>query len=216
VRSWILIALLVAACSTPEPEPVIAPGAETPEEAAAAWLNAVDTVDTVELSRIVEPTGLAVLIGVENALRSDELVAVLDAGLEAETTGQYWTSFRDDFEAIRGIAVSDLSVVPGAATPAGDGFAVVTVQSDDGAGEIVLRNDEGVGWRVDLAATVGPALVSRLGDYLDSALAGDNADAIAAAYRSGIVPGLNLAAELNPTNSDLVFGAEYIRQLAAK
>ena len=216
MRSLIIIALLVAACSTPEPEPVIAPGADTPDEAATTWLDAVASVDTAELSRIVEPTGLAVLIGVENALRSDELVAVLDAGLEADTAEQYWTSFRDDFEAIRGFAVADLSVVPGSEISTSDGFAVLAVQSDGGPGQIVLRLSEGVGWQVDLAATVGPALVSRLGDYLNSALAGENADTIAAAYRSGIVPGLDIAAELDPTNSDLVFGAEYIRQLVAE
>lgn len=216
MRSLILIALLVAACSTPEPEPVIVPGADTPEEAATTWLDAVVSVDTAELSRIVEPTGLAVLIGVENALRSDELVAVLDAGLEADSAEQYWMSFRDDFEAIRGFAVADLSVVPGSEISTSDGFAVLAVQSDSGPGQIVLRLGEGVGWQVDLAATVGPALVSRLGDYLNSALSGENADTIAAAYRSGIVPGLDIAAELDPTNSDLVFGAEYIRQLVAE
>ena len=215
MRSFIIVALLAAACSTPDPEPVLAPSAETSEAAAAAWLDAVAIADADELGRIVEPTGLAVLIGVENALRSDELVAILDGGLGTDAAAQYWSSFRDDFEAIRGVAVADLAVVSGSEESPQDGFAAVEVRSDTGAGQIVLRRSDDVGGQVDMAATVGPALVGRLGDYLNSALAGENAEMIAEAYRAGIIPALDLAAELDPANSDLVFGAEYIRQLAA-
>ena len=66
---------------------------------------------------------------------------------------------------------------------------------------------------VSMIATVGPALVGALGDYLNSAMDGENAESIAAAYRSGVLPALELAMKLDPGNADLVFETEYIRQL---
>jgi hypothetical protein len=67
---------------------------------------------------------------------------------------------------------------------------------------------------VDFPATVGPALIGPLGQYLASAASGDNAGSIAAAYRDFVTPGLDAALDLDPANTRLQFEAEYIRQLA--
>ena len=88
------------------------------------------------------------------------------------------------------------------------------ISIDDTTGRIILRlTDEG--WKVDFAATIGPALVGPLGEYLESALAGEHAVAIADAYRSAVVPALTAVAALELDNSILVFETEYIRQLVS-
>jgi hypothetical protein len=213
VRSLILIVLLFSSCSTSTTEPVTALVAHEPTVVASAWLDAVVATDTEALGELVEPVGLAVLAGVENALSSDELAALLDAGLESRAAAEYWRSFRDDFEAIRGISLATLSVAPGEEVPDEPGFTLVELAAESGTGQIVLRRGDDNLWQVDMVATVGPALVGPLGDYLNSAIAGENAEPIAAAYRSGVLPALELAIKLDPQNADLVFETEYIRQL---
>lgn len=213
VRSLIIGVALLAACSSSTTEPVTPVVADDPTVVASAWLDAVVATDTDALGELVEPAGLAALVGVENALRSDELVAIIDAGLGADAAGDYWRSFRDDFEAIRGIPLATLSVVPGEEVLGEPGFAVVELAAETGSGRLVLRRDDDSRWQVDMVATVGPALVGPLGDYLNSAIGGENAEPIAAAYRSGVLPALELAIKLDPENADLVFETEYIRQL---
>jgi hypothetical protein len=189
-----------------------APG-DQPAVVVEQWLGAIAASDTEALERLVEPVGLAVLAGVENGLRSDELVALLDSGFDPELAIEYWDSFRRDFEAIRDLPLASL-IVGDESDIAGQPDAVaVEIASPEGAGLVILRKSAVGGWQVDTAATMGPALIGPLADYLLSALDGANSEFIAAAYREGVVPGLNAAVGTDPENTDLAFETEFIRQL---
>jgi hypothetical protein len=177
------------------------------------WLAAVAVSDAEELDRLVEPVGLAVVAGIENGLRSDELVTLLDSGFSPALAIGYWGSFRNDFEAIRDLSLTALFVGEERGIAGQSDFVAVEIASPEAAGLIILRRSGTPGWQVDMAATVGPALIGPLTNYLDSALAGPNASLIGEAYREGILPGLDAAVGVDPENSDLAFEAEYIRQL---
>ncbi|MEA2002519.1 MAG: hypothetical protein U9N84_11655 [Actinomycetota bacterium] len=207
------VMIVLAACSGGQATPPTSVPNQDPVAVAGQWLEAVADVDTDTLTVIVEPVGLAVIAGVENGLRSDELVALLEGPLDIDLAESYWKVFRDDFEAIRGVPVTALIV--GAERPIEDmsAFTAVEVSSGETGGRIVARRADDSGWQVDMAATVGPALVGPLGEYLSSALEGAHAAAISDAYRTGIVPALDAAIVLDPQNADLVFETEFIRQL---
>ena len=208
----IVVALLAAACSGETEEPVVTATA-APGAVVAQWLDAVVAGDTDALATLVEPDGLAVLAGVENNVSSDELVALLNGGFEGDLAAGYWTAFRDDFAAIRGGSLESLTVGDESPIEGISNYLAVAIAMDETVGRVIVRRSD-TGWRVDLVATVGPALVRPLGDYLLGALNGDNAVVIADAYRSAIVPGLDAAIALDESNSDLVFGTEYLRQLS--
>lgn len=211
MRSFILITVLLAVgCSNTEPEPAAATA--TPEAVVGEWLDAVAVVDDAVLGTVVEPIGLAVLAGVENEVRSDGMAALLDTGLQGELSTEYWRSFRDDFRAIRGVPV-DALVVGEERADLGPDYAAVIVSGAGADGAVMLRRSAELGWQVDMIGTLGPALVQSLGDYLDSALGGAHADVIADAYESTVLPGLDAAITLDPSNADLVFGTEFIRQM---
>jgi hypothetical protein len=206
--------LLVAACSgsTENVDEAVVSDL-SPTDIAGEWLEAVVAGRAAEATQLVEPTGLAVIAAVENNLRSGELVGLLDEGLSADLESEYWLRFAEGFAAFSGAPLSELTV--GAEVAVGlDGQTAVELSSDSSTGHVFLRLADS-GWQVDFAATIGPALVGPLGEYLASALSGDNAEAVAAAYREAVVPGLDAALALDGVNSALLFEAEYIRQLSA-
>lgn len=207
----LLTAALVAAagCSTAEPAPP--PVTVAPTAVVDDWLAAVAGSDVEALEELVEPIGIAVLAGVENQVRSDEMVALVEVGLQGDLSRGYWQSFRDDVMAIRGVSIDEISVDGELTEDLGSGFAGVEVSGADANGVVFVKRSNELGWQVDMIATVGSRLVGPLTDYLESALAGANADAIAEAYRVAVVPGLDAAIALDPDNPDLVFGAEAIR-----
>jgi hypothetical protein len=205
--------IVLAACSGGQATPTTSIPNQDPVAITGQWVQAIADVDTDTLAAIVEPVGLAVLAGVENDLRSEELIALLEGPLDAALAESYWTAFRDDFEAIRGVPVAALIVGVENPIEGVTAFTAVEVSSDETVGRVVVRRADNSGWQVDMAATVGPALVGPLGEYLLSALDGAHAAAISAAYRSGIVPALDAAIVLDPQNAELVFETEFIRQL---
>ncbi len=208
-----MLALLTAACSGEANTPVESTPGVTPTVVVTQWLEAVVAVDVDALADLVEPIGLAVLAGVENSVSSDELVGLLNGGFEGDLATGYWTTFRDDFAAIRGGSLESLVVVDESQIDGMPSHVAVGVSLNETMGRVIVRQTD-AGWRVDLTATVGPALVGPLGDYLLSALSGENAVAIADAYRAAIVPALDVAVILDQANSDLIFGTEYLRQLS--
>lgn len=209
-----LAMVLLSACSGgASTDPTDAPPSHQPTAVVQQWLDAIAASDTAALNQLVEPVGLAVLAGVENALRSDELVALLGSGFTPQLSSEYWSSFRDDFEAIRGLSVGALVVGEETALAGEVEATAVEIMSPEANGSVILRRSGTAGWQIDSAATVGPALIGPLADYLLSALEGPNADAIAAAYREGILPGLDAATVADPDNKDLAFETEFIRQL---
>ena len=209
---FVLFSIVLVAVGCSNAEPTSTEATSTPVEVTADWLSAVAAVDEGALEALVEPVGLVVVAAVENQLRSDETVALLEAGTLGAAGDGYWRSFRDDFEAIRGVAVDSLSVGYERDEDLGPDYAAVAVSIPDSDGIVVLQRSEGE-WQVDMVGSLGPALVDTLGSYLESALGGSNATAIAEAYRVAVIPGLDAAIAIEPTNSGLVFGTEHIRQL---
>ena len=204
--------MLVTACSSDPAEQTVTEPLLAPATVTDLWLDAVVAGDADAVTDLVEPTGLAVVAGVENSVSSDELVGLLNGGFAGDLATGYWVTFRDDFSAIRGGTIESLVVGDEMPIEGKPDYTSVAVSLDDTAGLVILRRSES-GWRVDHAATVGPALVVQLGDYLESALSGDNAIPIAEAYRTAIIPALDAAIALDESNADLVFGNEFMRQL---
>ena len=208
----LILALVATACSGDPAEQTVSEPLLEPTTVTDLWLDAVVAADADALMDLVEPVGLAVVAGVENGVSSSEMVGLVNGGLAGELAAGYWTTFRDDFSAIRGGSLESLVVGDETPIPDAPDYTSVAVSLDDTTGLVLLRRSE-VGWRVDLAATVGPALVGQLGAYLESALSGDNAIPIADAYRNAIIPALDAAIVLDESNADLVFGNEFMRQL---
>jgi hypothetical protein len=214
VRTYLLaLILLLGACDSGEPTE--ASLLESPDPAAVVeqWFEAVANVDGEGLgSGLVEPIGLAVVAGVENRVRSSELVALVESGVEGQLADGYWRSFRDNFEVFRGVDIAEIIVGDEQRIPLPDHVAVEVGTSDQSA-LVLLRASELVGWQIDMVATFGPGLVGQLRQYLESALNGQYAEPIAEAYRFAVIPGLDAALAVDPGNTTLVFETEFIRQL---
>ena len=211
---FLLSVALLASCSGGGVDEAESDLKAEPTTIAMQWIEAVASVNIEALDNIVEPVGLAVLAGVENVVSSSEMVGLIDGGFADELAIGYWTTFRDDFAAIRGGSIESLTVGSQHEIAGRDNYLGVDITLNETTGQLILRNVDGA-WKVDMAATVGPALVGPLGDYLASALQGDNAAQIADAYLGSVVPGLETASAVDATNSDLVFEIEYLRQLSA-
>jgi hypothetical protein len=210
----IVLVVLLGACGGAANETSTTISEAGPGEVATAWFDAINGSDAAVIEPLVEPVGLAIVAAVENNLRSDELVGLLESGMSRELASEYWTGFRDDFGAIQGESLAEVSVGEPIQIPDSREYTAVSIGTGGAEGRVILLSTD-EGWKVDFAATIGPALVGPLGQYLAAALEGDNAGTIAAAYAESIVPALDAAAALDGGNSNLEFETEYIRQLAA-
>lgn len=216
VRPLLLcLILLMAACGDGEPPEPLPDGDMAPVDVVEQWLEAVAEIDVERLEVLVEPVGLAVLAGVENQARSVELVGLVESGVAGPLADGYWRSFRDDFEALRGIGFDAITVGEQLTTSQGPEHVAVEIVIPDQSATVSLRNSESGGWQVDMVATVGAGLAGQLREYLESALDGDYSESIADAYRFAVMPGLDAAIALDPDNALLVFETEFIRQLVS-
>ncbi len=215
VRSLIaaITFLLLAACTSAD-EGETPPSSLSPAETTQAWLDALSSGEYALMEQLVEPTGLAIIAAVESNLRSDELAGLLESGFTDELRAQYWSTFADSFALFRGEPIGAVAVGDEIALAGVAGHAAVALETDSATGSVILREMPD-GWRIDFAATVGPALIGPLGEYLGTAITGEHAAVISSAYGAAVVPGLEAALALDQDNSALVFEAEYIRQLAA-
>jgi hypothetical protein len=209
----IVLVVFLAACGGGEAETTTTSSDVGPVEVAAAWLDAMNGSDATAIEPLVEPVGLAIIAAVENNLRSDELVGLLESGMSPDLATRYWATFHDAFGAIQGESLEDVSVGDPIQIPDSRDRTAVAIATGRTEGRVILLRTE-AGWKVDFAATVGPALVGPLGRYLASAMEGEHAGAIAGAYNDAIVPALEAAFALDRGNSNLEFETEYIRQLA--
>ncbi len=216
MRSILLgLVVLLAACSDSEPPDTGAIDLPEPTAVVGQWLDAIGEVDVSRLELLVEPTGLALLAGVENRIRSAEMASLLDSGVTGQLAQGYWQSFRDEFEVFRSVPVESIvvgEVRPIASTP---NHVAVEVSNEEQTALVVLRDNAPLGWQVDVIATFGSGLVGQLREYLESAVAGEYGLTIAEAYSFAVVPGLDAAIALNPNDALLVFETEFIRQLVA-
>lgn len=193
VRLIVSLAVVFSACgSSEEPAPTvpttIAPA--TPADIAAAWIDAVIAGDVAELATLVEPAGLVVLAGVENAYTEAEMIALLDAGWPADLIGDYWSSFRSGFSKVAGIPLQAVTVGGHTVFPLGEvDFAGVVITSGEASTEFMTRSDAD-GWRLDLIASFGPAFAGQLRRLLFGLSDGPEGQRIRSVYRSAVIPGL--------------------------
>ena len=180
--------LLLAACSDGEPLETVPVEQPDPAEVVEQWLQAIDEVDVAALETLVEPVGLAVVAGVENQVRSDEMAGLIETGVTGGLARGYWQSFRDSFEAFRNIDIGSIVVGDERPVASNPDHVAVTISTPEQGSLVVLRTNYPAGWRVDMVATIGPGLASQLRTYLESALDGGFSEVIADAYRVAIVP----------------------------
>lgn len=184
--------------------------ASTPTAVVKAWVAAVEAGDIARLDELVEPVGLTLVAGIENALEPAELAALLNAGLPADLAAQYWASFRDEFRNFAGVALGDLRTA-GEAELHGAVVAVELV-GDDGSTTVMVRTD-GDQPQIDMAATLAGPLSRRFGSYLTSILGTEEGPTIGAAYRTAVVPALEAVAAQAGDDAELEFQLEYIKQV---
>ena len=211
----ILSVLLVAGCSgdadvTESTQPEM-----RPVEVTEQWFEAMSTGDFATAGILVEPVGVAIIAAVESNLRSDELVGLLQDGFPDDLRDSYWSGFRSDFETFSGTEFDQITVGTAQSVAGTSDFISVDLSADTMAGQVFLRNTES-GWQIDMSATVGPALVGPLGEYLAAAIDGEHAAEIGTAFSDAIVPGLEAAVAQDTTQTSLAFETEYVRQLAAE
>lgn len=214
---FLLIALVLVAggCdSGASPETTSAEQLD-PAAVVEQWLESVDAGDVARLETLVEPVGLAVMAGAENQVRSSEMASLIEGGVTGQLAQGYWRSFRDDFEAFRNIEIETITIGEERSVASSSDHVAVEVSTPEQTAVVVVRINEPAGWQVDMVATIGPGFASQLRTYLESALAGEQAEAIADAYRFAVVPGLDAATALDPDNALLVFETEFIRQIVA-
>ncbi len=134
----------------------------SPDAAVEDWLAAVDAVDLPVLAVSVEPANIALLAGAENGFTVEQMTAVLEAGLPGATARSYWATFRESIIGFLGTGLEEAAVTGVERYRVGDiSYAAVDVAKDGAETEVITRLGPD-GWRIDLVATVGPALAVQL------------------------------------------------------
>lgn len=191
----IAAAILVSSCGD---EPAVTTSlveANFPSAAVRVWLDAVGTGDRDEIHRVVEPSGEAVIVALENGFDADQLATAATAGLPPDLARQYWASFRSTFEEFRAAELSSLVVMDFELVEDGDAeFAFVEVEGPDGSGAVMARRAPSGQWQVDLVGTLAPALGSRLNDVAELAGSPEAVAKVDDIIRTVVVPALEVAA----------------------
>jgi hypothetical protein len=173
-----------------------------------AWIGAVVAADSVALGELVEAAGFVVLAGIENGYSESQIAALLSGGVPGDLLTQYWTSFKGSFVEVAGVPLQAIEVGSFAEFTMGEvSFAVVDISSGDAATEVITTSRAGE-WKLDLIASFGPAFAGQLRRLLADLVPGPDADAIRAAYRDDVFPGLLAAFRQNPGNSVLAAEVE--------
>jgi hypothetical protein len=218
MRYLIVLALLTAmtaACSGDTAATTTGPpDATTPTGAVTAWVAAVEAGDVGRLTQLVEPVGMTLVAGIENNLDVAVLARLLAAGMPDDLLATYWTSFRDEFVTFAGSDLGELQIRAGTSST-GDALAAVDLVGDDGVTTVMVRIDGGLS-RIDMVATLAPALAGRFGSYLAATLGSSEAPVVAEAYHVAVVPALEAIAEGAEPGAEIGFQLEYIRQLLAE
>ncbi len=168
IASLALVAVLVVpmgACGDDAPATTLAAAAPATAEAAVGeWLAAVAAGRAGDATALVVPGQVAFVTALENRLSAADLAAALAGGLPAASGEQYWSSFAASFADFAPGGVGELEVAGSAPFAIDDReFAAVAVGFPDQAGSVgVIAADTAGGWRVDLLATLAPALSGQL------------------------------------------------------
>ncbi len=203
-----LLVALAGGCGDDAPAPTSAPpasvaGEPTPAAAAAAWFAAVGEGRAADASALLVDDQLALLLAIENGLDAVELHGLLQSEVPEEAQQQYWDTFATGFAEFAGDAIENLE--PGAVDEFvvdGRRFASVRVGLAPGAGSTgFMTADVGGRWRVDLLATLAPALGSQLRSLVTGLPPGPEGEAVGEVL-VGQIPSLRAATEQPVTDAD--------------
>jgi len=201
LSAFLLLAVAAAACGSGSTTD--STFARIPTAIAFDWVNAVAASDTEAIEVAVDQSALVVVAAAENAYTLEETAALLQEGLSPEVSDLYWEVFRDEFASFSGTSFRDLEVgVYEEFSTKGTDFAQVTLRGEFANGTVVTVQTP-TGWQVDMAATVGPALVTQIRDFAEQLDDSPEARLVERALLERVVPGLYAAAYLDPDNPKL-------------
>lgn len=200
------LVLVVAACGDGAEDTIA-----VPSEVVAEWFEAVESGDAEKSADLVVDDSLALVLGVENQLSSEELATIVSDGVPPSVSSAYWNSFRDGFSSFAGRPLSTLAVGDYNEFEAeGAKYAAVAVTGTSGASTVVFTRfvDDGT-WEVDLVATLGSGFVGHLREAHATIPTGDEGSAVRGAYREVVGPAMWAAMTAGE------FGDDFARQALA-
>ena len=201
----------VSACGTGSP--TVSTFERIPTAVAFDWLNAVSAAEGDSIAAVVEPHGLVIVAAAENNYSMEQTASLLQSGFTEGLAANYWQSVREEFSGFAGVPFRDLEVGVYEEFDSGaERYAVVTLRSPGGDGSLVTSSGAD-GWKVDMAATVGPAFAAQIRTIAEGLDDTASSALIAQALREAVLPGLAAAAVLDPDNGDLAREIERIRHL---
>jgi hypothetical protein len=207
----LLVAGIVAtACSGEQSEVSVVD--EAPDAVVADWLDALAALDLGALAATTAPENVALVAGAENGFTTAQMAAILEDGLPSATARSYWSTFGDSFAALLGTPIADVRVSGvGRFTVDDREFAAVGLQVEDAGTEILVAATD-AGWRVDLVATIGPALAVQI-RRLVAQIVEESDDAVARRYARAAATSLGAALARDPENRALDLEVEAIEDL---
>ncbi len=152
-------------------------------------------MDTAQ--RLTYQESMLIVLAAENAMPTEELATLLRRGATEASAARYLAGFSDALRARYGGSLAAVTV--DGFTQLGGKYAAVAVTGDGAATIIARKSPDGL-WQVDLVGTLGPALISQIGDLLDAAGADSDGATVRDAYRINVVPALEAAAAHDPEN----------------
>jgi hypothetical protein len=164
----------------------------TPEGAVVSWIEAVDAGDTASASAAIHPESLAIILGIENGISSDDMAAYLTSGVPMTLQKSYWDSFSDGFTEFAEKPLSSLAVGEAEEfVSEGETFASVPVTSGPVSKSVVIvrqRSDQT--WEVDMVASLGDGFSKLLLDRYEQLGSDESAGRIRLAYAEVVEPSL--------------------------
>ena len=207
----LLLALVTAACGAGSTES--SSFDRIPTAIAFDWLNAVGAGESDQIAAVVEPNGLVILAAAENSYSMEETAALLQSGFTETLATTYWSTFRQEFAGFAGVPFEDLEVgVYEEFDAAETRYAVVTIRGQAGDGTLVTASTP-EGWRIDMAATVGPAFATQIRQMAEGLDDTSASVIVARALRTDVLPGLQAASQLDPDNIQLADEIDQIEQI---
>jgi len=189
IRIVVLVALVASACSGGSAEP---PRFETPEQAVAAWFDAIDGNDAASASSAIRPDSLALILSSENGLTPETTSDYIENGIPMSVQEDYWASFADGFSAFASRPVSTLTVGQASMFDAGGTkFARVPVSGGQAAASFVITRmrDDG-SWEVDMVASLADGFSKVLLDTYTHLPEDASGDIVREAYKDTVVPAM--------------------------
>ncbi len=201
--------LAVSACSGGEDERVLS----TPTGVVADWLAAIETVDVEALAAATEPANLALVAGAENGFTVAQMEGVVDEGLPASTARSYWTTFRDGLLAFIEPPIDEMAIHDADRFAVeGTQFAAVDIRRGESTVTVITRLYTD-GWKVDMTATVGPALAVQIRRLLADIVEQTDDNEVARRYARIAVGSLGAALDRNPDDRALDLEIDAIEDL---